>query len=42
MENSSLFTVIYVECQPSIHLEKYQDLFVESGEDFLRGNVAEK
>lgn len=42
LENSSLITVIYIKCQPSVHLEKCQDLFVESGVDFLKGNVAEK
>ncbi len=42
MEKSSLFTVIYVEFQPSIHLGKYQDLFVESGEDFFLGDMWQK
>lgn len=37
MENSSLITVIYVKCQLSVHLGKYQDLFVESGVDFSEG-----
>lgn len=37
MENSSLITVIYVKCQLSVHLGKYQDLSVESRVDFSKG-----
>lgn len=37
MENYSLITVIYVKCQLSVHLGKYQDLSVESRVDFSEG-----